>query len=182
MEGFLCTQPPCAGSFQLHGMCVEYSERTSCIRACWGHPRRVKEPHIESDPYLGLSGCGVSRTCAWGTAQCEVMEGCWRVHSKIVRAHFTVCGRGRVSKARAPSWAGVYFGRRRNGEMFGFRFFRQNPTCWSSSSLGIKYYDGGVGSACFCFLVFDTPLEKSQPAPFLPPTFFLSPTCERPVR
>jgi len=32
------------------------------------------------------------------------MEDCWRVPSEIVRAHLTVCGRGRVSKTRAPSW------------------------------------------------------------------------------
>ena len=62
MEGFLCTQPPRAGCFQLNGVCVGYSERINCIRACWGHPRRAKVPPIELDPLFGPLGVRGKRT------------------------------------------------------------------------------------------------------------------------
>ena len=62
MEGFLCTQPPRAGCFQLNGVCVGYSERISCIRACWGHPRRAKVLPIELDPLFGPLGVRGKRT------------------------------------------------------------------------------------------------------------------------
>jgi len=56
MEGFLCTQPPRAGCFQLNGVRVGYSERTSCLRACWAPPRRAKEPPVKLDPLFGPLG------------------------------------------------------------------------------------------------------------------------------
>jgi hypothetical protein len=85
--------------------CVGYTVSILASSVPAGVTHAVPQSRLSSyTPYLGLSGYGASRTCARGTARCEVMEGCWRVPSKIVRAHFTVCGRGRVSKARAPSW------------------------------------------------------------------------------
>ena len=87
-----------------------------------------------------------------GTARCEVMEGCWRVPPKIVRAHIAACGRGRVSKTRASQWSGSYFGRRRNARIVGFRFFRQNLTCWGSTWRA--RFGGSVDPSFFFFFFF----------------------------
>ena len=69
---------------------------------------------------------------ARGAAPCEVMEGCWRVPANIVRAHLTVCGRGRVSKPRASSRLPRILAGDGTRELSVFVFFRQNPTCWGS--------------------------------------------------
>ena len=54
-------------------------------------------------PIWASRGTGQTDGARRGTARCEVMEGCWKVPPKIVRAHIAACGRGRVSKTRASS-------------------------------------------------------------------------------
>jgi hypothetical protein len=55
-------------------------------------------------PIWASQGTGHNARARGGTARCEVVEGCRTVPSKIVRAHITVCGRGRVSKTLALTW------------------------------------------------------------------------------
>ena len=53
---------------------------------------------------LASRGRGHNARARGGTARCELMEACWGLPSTTARAPITVCGRGRVSKTRAPSW------------------------------------------------------------------------------
>jgi len=71
-------------------------------------------------PYLGLSGYGASRTCAWGTAHCEVMEGCWRVPSKIVLTSRSADAGGSVKHVRRVGWLVFWQEAERGNVRFSF--------------------------------------------------------------
>ena len=68
-------------AYQLHPCLLD--PRPPCQRAaCQVRP-----------PIWASRGTGQTDGARRGTARCEVMEGCWRVPPKIVRAHIAACPR-----------------------------------------------------------------------------------------